>query len=260
MSDDATYILDNAWVEARRRLSLVEECWDPLTIRALDGVGVGPGWRCLDVGAGGGSITRWLCSRVGPSGRVAAVDLDTRFLEEIAEDNLEVHRQDVVADGLPGGGYDLVHTRLLLIHLPTRDQLLGALVASLRPGGWLVVEDGDTFPVSALAAGLYADVWSKVMLAFETAGMHHTWARELPGLFDRAGLEAVDAVCDAGLIRGGTAYAELMSLSMVQLRDLILAAGATEAQLDQMATLLADPTQWFPGWGMFCVRGRAPGR
>ena len=62
--------------------------------------GVGPGWRCLEVGAGAGSIAGWLADRVGPSGQVIATDLDTRFLEQQARPNLEVRRHDVVRDPL----------------------------------------------------------------------------------------------------------------------------------------------------------------
>jgi precorrin-6B methylase 2 len=256
------YAFDNSWEQARRRLNLLEELYDPLTIRSLERVGVKPGWRCLEVGAGAGSITRWLCSRVGPAGRVVALDLDTRLVEElaVAEDNLEVHRQDVVADGIPGGDYDLIHARMVLIHIPVREALLEALAASLRPGGWLVIEEGDGFPVTALADGQYAELWRLIMSVLEAAGMHHTWARELPALFDRLGLEEVEAECDAGLHRGGSAFPEVFAVSVAQIRPLLLAAGATDGQLDDAVSLLADPTRWFPGWAMVCARGRAPAR
>src|SRR5262249_41196057 len=64
----------------RRRLALLTEIADPITPRRLSDLGVGPGWRCLDVGAGDGSIARWLAARVGPEGRVVATDLEPRFL------------------------------------------------------------------------------------------------------------------------------------------------------------------------------------
>ncbi|MCA1843512.1 MAG: class I SAM-dependent methyltransferase [Actinobacteria bacterium] len=115
--------------EERRRLELLQRCLDPLTERSLDAIGVKPGWRCLELGGGGGSVTRMLCDRVGPTGRVTAVDLDTRFLDELDSEHLDVERRDVVADGLPGFDYDLIHARYLLMHLPTRDQFLEQRVA-----------------------------------------------------------------------------------------------------------------------------------
>jgi SAM-dependent methyltransferase len=253
------YILDNAWEQARRRLNLLEQLYDPLTIASLERVDVKPGWRCLEVGPGAGSIARWLCSRVGPTGRVVAVDLDTRFVEEIAatEDNLEPVQQDIVAEGLPPGDYDLIHARMVLIHLPTRRHMLETMAAALRPGGWLVIEDGDIFPIT-MAGGEYAELWRTMGVAFEAAGMHPAWGRELPGLFDRLGLEAVDANCDAGYYRGGGAFGEVMIVSLTQVRPLMLAAGATEEQLDRAEAMLADTTRWLPSWGLMCTRGRAP--
>ena len=56
------------------RLRLLQEYHDPLTIRQLDAIGAGAGWRCLDVGAGGGSVTQMLGERVSRTGSVLAVD------------------------------------------------------------------------------------------------------------------------------------------------------------------------------------------
>ena len=253
--ENTSYILGT---EERRRLELLEEYLDPITARSLDAIGIEPGWRCLEVGAGGGSVARMLCDRVGPSGRVVAVDLDTRFLEELGHENLDVHCRDVVADGLPGAGYDLVHARYLLMHLPTREKFLGELAAALRPGGWLLVEDGDAFPLGALVDGLYAEFWRSMIAAFQAAGADPHFARQLPALFDRAGLEAVEATCEVPVFRGGTLMADLFKTSVPQVRSAVLAAGATEAQLDDALRLTDDPTQWFTIFATLSVRGRAP--
>jgi tRNA A58 N-methylase Trm61 len=73
-----SYAFPNAWELARRRLALLEVCHDPSSIRHATALGVGPGWRCLEAGAGGGSFARWLAARVGESGSVVAADIDTR--------------------------------------------------------------------------------------------------------------------------------------------------------------------------------------
>ena len=83
------YSLDNDWILARQRLALLEAHTDVGTIRFLDALDVGDGWRCLEVGGGGGSITEWLCRRVGPTGRVVATDINTRFLDALDFENLE---------------------------------------------------------------------------------------------------------------------------------------------------------------------------
>ena len=102
-------------------------------------MGVGTRWKCLDIGAGGGSIAQWPCTQVGPHGSVLATDIDTRFLGALAEPNLEVRRHAISADDLPEATLDLVHTRLVLMHLPAREHVLARLMAALKPGGWLLL-------------------------------------------------------------------------------------------------------------------------
>jgi SAM-dependent methyltransferase len=244
--------------EERRRLELLEQCLDPLTTRSLDTIGVKPGWRCLEVGGGGGSVARMLCDRVGPTGRVTTLDIDTRFLEELGDENLDVELLDIVAQGLPGAGYDLIHARYLLMHLPTREQVLRAFAAALRPGGWLLVEDGDLFPVEALSHGLYADVWRLIVRAFHAVGADPEIGRRIPGLFDRAGLEDVEVFTELPMFRGGTTWSGVFTNSVRQMQPALLAAGATEAQVDEATRLVDDPTQWFTLFATFSVRGRAP--
>src|SRR5262249_34886433 len=116
--------------------------------QGLRAVGVGPGWRCLTVGSGGGSITAWLCRQVGPSGCVVATDIDTRFLEALDYPNLEVRRHDIVTDELEEGAVDLVQARAVLIHLAEPKRALRRMVAGLKSGGWLLVEEGDSTSVA----------------------------------------------------------------------------------------------------------------
>ena len=256
MGDDggaSAYILGT---EERRRLELLEQCLDPITTKSLDAIGVEPGWRCLEVGGGGGSVTRILCECVGPAGRVAAVDIDTRFLEEIQHENLDVLRQDIVAEGLPGAGYDLVHARLLLMHLPTREKVLEEMATSLRPGGWLLIEEMDCYPFLATAEGLYRRVWEAAMLAFEMASTAPFLGRELPRLFDSAGLEAVAVNCETPTCRGGEPFTELIMSTLNQMRPLILANGITDQDFEDLAGILDDPREWFSSFAAYSVRGR----
>ena len=145
----AGYGLDNAWRKALARLRSLEQWLDPATIRHLRARGVGAGWRCLEVGAGAGSIARWLCGQVCPGGEVVATDIDTRFLESRSEANLRVLRHDITADNLPPAAFDLVHCRLVLAHLPDRHAVLSKLAAALKPGGQLVAEEMDFVSVVA---------------------------------------------------------------------------------------------------------------
>ncbi len=95
------------------------------------------------MGGGGGSVAAWLCDRVGPTGGVLATDLDTRFLDALDRPNFQVLRHDIVHDPLPAEAFDLVHTRLVLGHLPNRAPALDRMIAAPKPGGWLVLEEMD---------------------------------------------------------------------------------------------------------------------
>ena len=95
----------------RERLALLTQHADPITTRRLTDLGARPGWRCLDVGAGDGSVARWLAALVGPEGRVVATDLNPRFLAGHGLPNLEVRRHNILEDELEPAHYDLVHCR-----------------------------------------------------------------------------------------------------------------------------------------------------
>src|SRR2546429_2803316 len=112
------YLLDNAGREAPARFGALSAMFDTGTIRHLEERGVARGWQCWEVGGGGGSIATWLARRVGLAGRVLATDIDPRFLETLKVPNLEVRRHDIVSDPLPEETFDLIHARLVLVHLP----------------------------------------------------------------------------------------------------------------------------------------------
>lgn len=73
------YLLDNGQSEAGRRFAALATLFDPGTFRHLENLGVAPGGRCWEVGAGGTSVISWLAERVGPAGRVLATDIDTSW-------------------------------------------------------------------------------------------------------------------------------------------------------------------------------------
>jgi ubiquinone/menaquinone biosynthesis C-methylase UbiE len=137
------YILDNSAPETRRRFDGLSTVFDPGTFRLIVERGLTSGWHCLEVGAGSGTVAAWLGGHVGPTGFVLATDIYPRFVEELHRPNIEVRRHDVTADPLPEAAFDLVHARLVLIHLPMRDAVLRRLISAVKPGGWLLIEDFD---------------------------------------------------------------------------------------------------------------------
>src|SRR5215471_2822516 len=72
------YVFSAEWEHERARLGGLAALCDPSTLRHLTALGVGPGWRCLEIGGGAGSVARWLAAAIGPAGRLVVTDLDTR--------------------------------------------------------------------------------------------------------------------------------------------------------------------------------------
>ena len=114
-----SYALPNAWELAERRLELLEASHDADSIRFAEALGIGPDWDCLEAGAGHGSFARWLAGRARS---VLAVDLDVRLLQHLEAPNLEVRSLNLATEALPPAAFDLVHTRLVLIHVPERER------------------------------------------------------------------------------------------------------------------------------------------
>src|SRR5215472_16770728 len=137
------YVFDNAGGNAQVRYRGLSDLYDANTIRHIEGRGVERGWSCLEVGGGGGSIASWLCARVGVTGRVLATDLDSTFLQSLSYKNLEVRLHDIRTEGLPQEKFDLAHARLVLIHLPDRQVALRRMIETVKPCGWIVIEEFD---------------------------------------------------------------------------------------------------------------------
>ena len=254
------YVFDNAAPDAPSRLAALSAVFDPGTIRHLLARGVGEGWRCLEVGGGGGSMTRWLSERVGPEGFVLTTDIDTRHLERLRLSNVEIRRHDVVSAPLPEATFDLAYGRMVLEHVSDPDVALMRMVASLRPGGWLVVEDLELPQGTSDDVGANAAFVSKTAAALRQvttgAGVDGRLALTLARRLRSHGLANVGAEGRVLLWQGGTNGAALMRLNFEQLREPILASGhVTREQFEADLVALRDeeleirsPTLW-TAWG-----------
>jgi len=236
------YIYDPSLEDERSRLRALEFVLDPGTVSVLETIGVTNGWRCLEVGGGGGSVTRWLCDRVGPEGHVVATDLSPRFLEEIDAPNLEVRKHNIVTDPMEEGAFDLVHSRDVLEHIPERELVLDKMLAALKPGGWLVAEDVDF--VSALRvdgfgegvaqSALEGKMWSAGAAGMKDRGVDAEYGRRLPWRLAARGLTDINASVRGGLVKAGSPGGTLAALSLAQLRPLLIHGGLSEDEVEQL--------------------------
>jgi SAM-dependent methyltransferase len=243
----------------RARLRLLEEYHDPLTVAQLDAIGVGEGWRCLDVGAGGGSVTRMLAERVGSSGSVLAVDLDTSLLDGLAGDRVEVRRHDLMSDELPQAAFDLVRARLLLMFLSPRLGALQRLVSAARTGGWVASTAPDFTAVALSPPSLvWQRVWSRFLDTALAAGWDPGYGARLCDDVRAAGLVDVHADYYARCYPGGSLPARLVSLTLERLRERIVLLGAESGEIDEARRLLEEPASIIRSPTTCTARGRRP--
>jgi ubiquinone/menaquinone biosynthesis C-methylase UbiE len=251
------YIFDNAAPQVARRFDALAALYDPMTARHLKVLGVTDGWHCLEVGGGSGSVAAWLARRVGPTGRVVVTDIDPRHMDALQEPglaNVEVRRHDITADPLEDEAFDLVHARLVLSHLPAlaRREALGRMVAALRPGGWLVVEDFDlrfadpTWPTEDRAfAALYAKMQDALIRLLESRGAGPDWAHQLPAALHALGLQDIGAEGHFALAPGRSASARLYRANIEQVRGEAVRAGLmTDEEVDELLAGLDDESRF----------------
>src|ERR1700761_8260898 len=143
---ESRYVLAARGREAEEhwRLDLLQQIFDPTTEKRLDLVQ--PGWRCLEAGAGRGSIARFLSEKGGPAGELIAADIDLAPSAGVTLPHGKFVKHNILVDSLaPLGGpasFDLVHARFLLQHIYDHEDLaIQRMVELLKPGGWLVIED-----------------------------------------------------------------------------------------------------------------------
>lgn len=247
MGDDETpYLLTNAERETADRFAGLEAVFDPLTRGHLTRLGLAPGARCLEVGAGSGSIARWMADQVGSAGWVLAVDLDPRWCRRDGRAQLEVRALDLVVEALPAGPWDVIHERMVLQHVPERLELLGRLVDALAPGGVLLIEDFDTGEVRTVdRAGPNHELIVRMAQAFNrllgTRGGISDFAANALRNLRAHGLEGTGASGYVALDQGGIGWAIVQAANARQVRDGLISQGVTTEDIDRFLEVLADP-------------------
>ncbi|SDC27299.1 SAM-dependent methyltransferase [Streptomyces prasinopilosus] len=224
------------------------ELFDPATFRHLEAVGVGAGWRCWEIGAGGTSVVSWLARKVGPTGTVLATATDTTLLAPAARPPVEVRAHDIGAEEPPAGGFDLVHARLPPLGAADRERAVRSMAGALRPRGHLLVEDTDPAMQPLACPDEYGPAQrlaNRLRQGLHTLLHDHgdglARGRALPRLLRETGLSEVRA--DAHFPIAAPACAALESATIRLARDRLVTAGVATAQdIDRHLAHVADGT------------------
>jgi SAM-dependent methyltransferase len=246
----ADYVHANAaFDDELGRLRLLEARYDPHTFRRLSMFGPLAGARCLEVGAGAGSVARWLAAQAGPAGQVVATDINPRFLADAEKAGVQVRRHDILTGPPDRGRYDLVHCRALLFHLSDPRRAVRDMVAALRPGGWLLIEDADYISLAAAdpahpQAAHFDQVTRNLSAFFAASGALDPFiGRCLPSLVTAAGLAEVGSEAIACHRRGGSGEAELLRRSLERMNPMVLGNDVVgQQELEAVFAATADPS------------------
>lgn len=248
MRREHTYLYGNSDPIAADRLRGLEAVEDASTIALLRQIGVAPGWHCLEVGAGAGSIARWLAEQAGADGRVVATDSDTRLLDSSA---YEIWCHNIQQDELPPSAFDLVHLRHVLIHVDQAQHLriLSSLMATLKPGGALLVEESDLLSWRALPGTpeyvrqVFTTGVDATLSIYRSRNMDPSLGAHLSSLVTRTGFTLTDAIRRTRRVLGGSEEARFHEQSARQLAKSIQASNASAATaLEAFAGCFGDKT------------------
>jgi SAM-dependent methyltransferase len=191
------YLFEDRVAEHTR---LVEQAtlFDPMTERLLVAAGVGPGMRVLDLGTGAGSVALVAARLVGPSGGVVSVDRDAYALALAAEhaeregvSNIAFVEGDLGVPELPGGYFDAVVSRFVLMYLPDAAATLHAAALRVRPGGVVCCHEPALHGVGATPQGpLMARIQTAILSTFRLTGADPEMGLRLHRTIAEAGLPA----------------------------------------------------------------------
>lgn len=247
--------LSEVMLRRRRR----EEHSNPRSITFISGLGVPPDATCLEVGAGLGSLARWMATSLAPKGLVWATEVRPELVQPIGEaapPNLKVIRHDIVTDPPPGQSYDLIHARFVLEHLPSRDWVLRSLASMLSPRGWLVIEDAQIIMAILDGPGTYLKAMTSFARHRASQGSDYTWARNLPGHFQQLGLGNIRAQRVADMFESGS---DLGAFWAAVLQQETSPANVTHDEFSlacEAVALLCAGSEWFSGPHIIQCAGR----
>lgn len=251
------YVLSHDLRGEQGRLALMSELLDPTEREHILRLGLQPGWRCLEVGCGNGSIAQWLATQVGPDGHVVASDLETSYLAGLQAPCLEVRQLDVQQDPLEQAHYDLVVTRALLHHLPSPELALRRMIGALKPGGVLLVTEPDMLPATVAEPVSVRDFWRGWFRWAEESGIDYFVGSKIAPLMDSLGLTDIAAEGRSVQFNGGSPWAIYCAQSVRELQPKIAERGhVSDGLFADFYRHFEDPHYWTSAINFVAAWGR----
>ena len=239
------YVLPHGLSGERQRLALMSELLDPFEQARIAQLGVRPGWRCLELGSGNGSIAQALAERVAPTGHVVASDIDLTYIADLKAPGLEVRRIDILNDVLEQDSYDFVVARALLHHLAPARRALERMISALKPGGVLLSIEPDMLPCTVTEPDSIRTFWQRWLEWSIESGIDYSIGRKIPAWLDSLGLENIAGEGYTPQFNGGSAWATYWTETVRELAPSLQKPGyVTEKVLEEFYARYQDPHYW----------------
>jgi SAM-dependent methyltransferase len=255
---------------AVRRLHVLHNIYSPAGKRILLQAGLTEGMRVADFGCGVGVVTRMLAQIVGSSGIVTGIDVDGAQLEQAASlcardglQNTRFVKASADSTGLPRNSFDVVYCRFLLLHLAEPAACLREMKAVLKPGGIIVVEDGDLASATSIPPGA-TDAFAKLFGRLgPTRGLNYSLATDLYHMVKLGGFPGANVeIHQPAIIEGENR--SFLKWSVEEAGPALLDAGITTPDelsqtLAEMQSAVDDLNVLILAPRMYIVWGRKPG-
>jgi hypothetical protein len=244
----STYIFESHAEDREfHRLRLIESANDSATIALLHRTGVQPGWTCLELGPGAGSILQWLGAQVGANGMVIGIDKKTTYLQGFSTPPYDI-REGNFLDVSINHPLDLVHARYVLIHNHHDMDILHKIHRLSKPGSMAVFEEPD-FTSAKLLDARPDDPHSRVNSAmchmFVDLKLDPGYALRLPQKLQTCGFEIIETRSTMHLCEGNSPIANVMAESALALRNRYCETGqCSEQDIDHYVQNAHTPGFW----------------
>src|SRR5947199_1214736 len=233
---------------------------DPMHRRHIESLGIGRGARVLEVGCGNGSMSAWMTERIAPDGQIVALDLDLSVVDNVRAPSVEFRQGDIVTGSVDPDGFDFVTARAVLHHVADAKAATGNLVASLRPGGAILLIEPDFLPVSIAEPIEMRAFWSGWLAWSRDRGIDYHIGRTLAPRLAALGIEKIGGTAETAIYNGTRLWADYWTQTVKELRqDLTSSGKLNNALIDTLLGCCADPAWWTQTIAFTTVHGYAPG-
>jgi SAM-dependent methyltransferase len=253
------YVLDHHLEGEKKRLDLMSQLLDPMQRRHIESLGISRQARVLEVGCGNGSISAWMAEHIAPDGQVVAVDLDLSLVDAVRAPGVQFRQGDIVTGPVDPGRFDFVTARAVLHHVADAEAAIGNLIASLRPGGAILLIEPDFLPVSVAEPVEIRTFWKGWLDWSRERGIDYHIGRTLAPRLAAHGLREIEGTAETAVYNGGSPWADYWRQTVTELRgDLIESGKINDALIDAFLAHCADPNWWTQTIAFTAVHARAP--